>query len=69
MTDLGGDTPLESCMREARKAGYTGIELGINIPRDAAMLRPRLEAQGLSPVSGWYSARLLERSSERSGLR
>ncbi len=69
MPDLGGDTPLKSCIREARKAGYTGIELGTKFPQDAAMLRPRLEAQGLSPVSGWYSARLLERSAERAGLR
>lgn len=23
MPDLGGDTPLESCKREARRAGYT----------------------------------------------
>ncbi len=69
MPDLGGDTPLESCIREARKAGYTGIELGNNFPRDAAMLRPRLEAQGLSLVCGWYSARHLERSAERTGLR
>ncbi len=69
MPDLGGDTPLESCIREARKAGYAGIELGINIPRDAAMLRPRLEAQGLSAVSGWYSPRHLERSADRTDLR
>ncbi len=69
MPDLGGDTPLESCMREARKAGCTGIELGNNFPRDAAMLRPRLEAQGLSPVSGWYGPRHLERSAKRTDLR
>lgn len=69
MPDLGGDTPLESCIREARKAGYAGIELGNKFPRDAAMLRPCLEAQGLSPVFGWYSARPLERSAERTGLR
>ncbi len=67
MPDLGGDTPLESCIREARKAGYTGIELGNKFPRDAAMLRPRLEAQGLSPGVWLYSARLLERSAERTG--
>ena len=69
MPDLGGDTPLESCKRVASKAGYTGIELGNKFPRDAAMLRRRLEAQGLSPVSGWYSARHLEHSVEGTGLR
>ncbi len=69
LPDLGGDTPLEFCKRVASKAGYTGIEPGNKFPRDSAMLRPRLEAQGLSPVSGWYSARLLERSAVRTGLR
>ncbi len=67
MPDLGGETPLESCEREARKAGYTGIELVNKFPRTAAMLR--LEAQGLSPVSGWYNARRLERSAAGTGLR
>ncbi len=69
MPDLGGETPLESCEREARKAGYTGIELVNKFPRDAAMLRRRLEAQGLSPVSGWYNARHLERGAAGTGLR
>lgn len=69
MPDLGGDTPPESCKREERRAGYTGIELGNKFPRDSAMLRRRLEAQGLSPVSGWYSARHLDRSAEGTGLR
>ncbi len=69
MPYLDGDTPLESFKPEARRAGYTGIELGNKFPRDAAMLRRRLEAQGLSPVSGWYSARHLERRAEGTGLR
>ncbi len=69
MADLGCDTPLSSCKREARKAGYPGIELGNTCPRDSAMLRRRLEAQGLSAVSGWYSALHLERSAEGTGLR
>lgn len=56
MPDLGGDTPLESFKPEARRAGYTGIELGNKFPRDAAMFRRRLKAQGLSPVSGWCTA-------------
>jgi inosose dehydratase len=59
--ELGGETPLETCLSEARLAGFTGIELGHKFPRDAAILGPILTRHGLLPVSGWYSANLLER--------
>ena len=58
---LGGDTPLETCLAEARQAGFTGIELGHKFPRDAVTLRQVLDAYGLALVSGWYSAALLQR--------
>ncbi len=32
LEDLGGDIPLDTCLREAREAGYQGIELGRNFP-------------------------------------
>ena len=62
MPELGGDTPLEVCLAEARLAGYAGIELGGKFPRQAAVLRPILAAHGLALISGWYSAHLLRRS-------
>jgi inosose dehydratase len=61
LRELGGETPLETCLTEARSAGYTGIELGHKFPRDAAALRPILDRHGLALVSGWYSASLLQR--------
>ena len=61
MPSLGGDTPLEVCLAEAREAGYDGIELGGKFPRRAAELRPILERHGLALVSGWYGAELLSR--------
>jgi inosose dehydratase len=64
MPELGGATPLETCLAEARRAGYEGIELGNKFPRDAGALRPILDRHGLALVSGWWSARLLERSVE-----
>ena len=64
MPALGGDTPLETCLREARQAGFEGIELGNKFPHTAAALRPILDAHGLVLVSGWYGSRLLERSVE-----
>lgn len=64
MPELGGATPLETCLSEARQAGYAGVELGNKFPRRAAALRPILERHGLALVSGWYSGRLLERPLE-----
>ena len=42
LEDLGGDIPLDTCLREAREAGYQGIELGRKFPRQAATLGPLL---------------------------
>lgn len=62
LPELGGATPLETCLTEARMAGFEGIELGNKFPRDPVILRPLLEKFGLSLISGWYSGRVLERS-------
>ena len=61
LPSLGAGTPLETCLREARAAGYGGVELGNKFPRDPAVLEPILRDHDLSLVSGWYSLRLLER--------
>src|SRR6266581_9386990 len=62
LPELGGGTPLEACLAEARLTGFEGIELGNKFPRDPAVLRPILERHGLCLISGWYSGRLLDRS-------
>jgi inosose dehydratase len=61
LPELGGDTPLETCLDEARQAGFAGIELGHKFPRSAAALRPLLARHGLALVSGWYGGHLLGR--------
>ncbi len=62
MPELGADTPLETCLTEAKQAGYDGVELGNKFPRKTELLKPILNQHGLALASGWYSARLLERS-------
>ena len=62
LRELGGETPLETCLAEASLAGFTGIELVHKFPRDAATLRPILRRYDLALVSGWYSASLLQRN-------
>jgi len=61
---VGGNISLQTCLREASAAGYDGVELGHKFPRDAGVLRPLLEEHGLALISGWYSARLLQRDSK-----
>jgi inosose dehydratase len=64
MPALGRNTPLETCLKEAKEAGYDGVELGNKFPRDAAKLAPIMANFGLKIVSGWYSGRLLERDAD-----
>lgn len=64
MRELGGETALETCLAEAREAGYEGIELGHKFPREPGALRAALAPYGLACVSGWYSTALLERDAD-----
>ncbi|MBA5779171.1 myo-inosose-2 dehydratase [Stappia sp. F7233] len=64
MLELGGNIPLEQCLTEAKAAGFEGMELGNKFPRDAAKLKPILDAHGLDLVSGWYSCELLNRDAD-----
>ena len=57
---MGGDTPLEVCLAEAREAGYTGIESGAKFPMDPEVLGPIVAEHRLQLVSGWFSGRILE---------
>jgi len=64
LPELGGDTPLETCLAEARQAGFAGIEKGNKFPADPAALRTVLGRHGLVLVSGWYGAALRHRGVE-----
>ena len=61
MPELGAETPLETCLAEAKQAGFAGVELGNKFPRIASQLGPILAKHGLDLASGWYGSRLLER--------
>ncbi|GGO84496.1 myo-inosose-2 dehydratase [Marinobacterium nitratireducens] len=64
MPELGGDTPLETCLSEAAQVGYSGIEMGGKFPREAETLSQVLEGHGLQLISGWYSGNLVARSAD-----
>jgi inosose dehydratase len=65
MPELGGDTPLEQCLSEAKQAGFEGMELGNKFPREPVALKKVLSAHGLDLVSGWYSGELLRRTAKQ----
>ena len=62
LPELGGDIPLETCLAEAREAGFEGIELGHKFPREGATLKAKLASFEMAFVGGWYSTELLKRS-------
>ena len=64
LPELGGDTPLETCLRETREAGFTGTEMGNKFPRQPEELKAKLAEYGLEFVSGWYGAELRKRTVE-----
>jgi inosose dehydratase len=61
---LGDDIPVETCLAEARAAGFSGIELGRKMPKQGKALRELLDEHGLRLVGGWYSGKLLERDAK-----
>jgi myo-inosose-2 dehydratase len=64
MLELGGETPLETCLAEAKQVGFEGMELGNKFPREPEALKQALAPFGLACVSGWYSAELLTRDAD-----
>jgi myo-inosose-2 dehydratase len=62
LPELGGETPLETCLAEAASIGFAGMELGNKFPREPAALKAALEPFDLACVSGWWSGELLTRS-------
>jgi inosose dehydratase len=62
LEEIGGDTPLETCLAEAKEAGAEGMEIGHKMPHDGAALKDKLGEFGLVFVGGWYSTELLKRS-------
>jgi inosose dehydratase len=57
---LGGETPLDTALREGTEIGYQGFELGNKFPSEPAALKAKLAEYGVACVSGWYSGHLAE---------
>ncbi len=68
MPELGGDTPVEICLKEAKESGFTGIELGGKFPRNPGIIKFLLEKNKLKMPGGWYGSFLKERSVEEEWI-
>ena len=64
MPELGGETTLEQCLKEANEAGYIGVESGGKFPKKSSELIPKLDQFNLKLCSGWYGANLRKNSVE-----
>ena len=64
LQEIGGDTPLATCLKEAKEAGFEGMELGHKFPRQAKALKAALAPFGLACIGGWHSIELLKRDAK-----
>lgn len=60
LPELGGDTPLQTCLRDAAETGYLGVETGGKFPTTVPELRAELDAFQLRLCSGWYAGTILD---------
>ncbi len=60
LPELSDDVSLEECLRQARVAGFTGMETGRRFPMDMGQLGPILARYGMSVCGGWFSGLLLD---------
>jgi inosose dehydratase len=64
LPQLGGDTPLTTCLAESHLAGFQGVETGGKFPKTSQELKPLLREFQLDLVSGWYPGTLLDNTVE-----
>ncbi|MEM8951101.1 MAG: myo-inosose-2 dehydratase [Pseudomonadota bacterium] len=64
LPELGGETTLETCLSEAKAAGFSGVEKGGKFPLEPRVLGPILEEHGVVLCSGWFSGSLRHGSVE-----
>ncbi|HBP38233.1 MAG TPA: myo-inosose-2 dehydratase [Clostridiales bacterium] len=58
MPDLGAENTFEQTVSEMALAGFQGCEIGNKYPRDAAVLKHKLDVRGLQVCNAWFSSLL-----------
>ncbi len=65
LPELGGETTLETCLTEAKLAGFSGVETGGKFPKKSEELGPILKKFQLHLASGWYCGTILDNDLEK----
>jgi len=65
LPELGGETTLETCLTEAKLAGFSGVETGGKFPKKSKELGPILKKFKLNLASGWYCGTILDNDLEK----
>lgn len=60
LVELSDDVSLDECLRQARVAGYTGMETGRRFPMSYTEIGPILNKHGISVCGGWFSGTILD---------
>ncbi len=68
MPELGGDTPIEKCLEDAKTSGFSGIELGGKFPRNPGITNFLLNKFNLKMPGGWYGSLLRARTAKEEWL-
>ena len=69
LPELGGETSLETCLSEAKIAGFMGVETGGKFPKSSKELKPILDHHEINLCGGWYSGTLLDNDLEDEKLK
>lgn len=59
LPDLGAENTFEQCISEMALSGFTGSEIGNKYPKDAEVLKHKLEVRRMRICNAWFSSLLL----------
>lgn len=60
--ELGGQTPLESCLHDMQRIGYKGTEIGNKFPSSGTAIKKVLADHDLVLASSWHSSFFLSQN-------
>lgn len=59
LPDLGAENTFEQCISEMALSGFRGSEIGNKYPKDAAVLKHKLDVRNMCICNAWFSSLLL----------
>lgn len=69
LPELGGDTSIKTCVREASEAGYIAMEKGGHFPASYEDQRALMDPYKIRMIGGWHSGNLIDGTVEEEKKR